>query len=63
MKQNERRSFLKKALGVSAVVAVSSLVAKDGEQVSNGVVVGKSKKKEILYKPSPEWEKYYKVAY
>ncbi len=59
--QNKRRSFLKKALGASAVVASAPLLAQ--EPGSNGVVKGKSKKKEVLYKLTPEWEKFYKVAY
>ncbi len=63
LQKQERRSFLKKAVGVSAVAATTSLVAKDDEPLSSGVVRGKSKKKEVLYKLTPEWEKFYKVAY
>lgn len=61
----KRRNFLKKALGAGAIVATSSIVAKEQtyEQNSDGVVVGKSNKKEILYKLTPAWEKFYKVAY
>lgn len=61
----KRRSFLKKALGAGALVATSSVVAKEQtkQQISDGVVVGKSNKKEILYKLTPAWEEYYKVAY
>lgn len=60
----KRRSFLKKALSTGALVAASSVVAKAGEEKeSNGVVVGKSNKKEILYHKTQAWEKFYKVAY
>ena len=67
MKEN-RRSFLKKALGAGAVVAASSTVAiasavsSKQEVSSNGVVIGKSKKKEILYKHTPAWEEFYNKA-
>lgn len=62
--QTQRRSFLKKTLGAGAVVAASTLVAKTPViQQSGGVVVGKSKKKEILYRATPEWELYYRRTY
>lgn len=68
MSLNSRRTFLKKSLkvGVSATLAAS--VAKASaiqEEVSNesNVVVGKSTKKEVLYKKTQNWEQYYKIAY
>ncbi|MCK9257694.1 MAG: twin-arginine translocation signal domain-containing protein [Sulfurospirillaceae bacterium] len=62
--QEQRRSFLKKAAGASAVVAASGLMASTKvEQISGGVVVGRSKKKEILYRETPEWNLYYKRSY
>lgn len=62
--QEKRRSFLKKALGTSALVAASGVIASDKSvNGSNGVVVGKSAKKEILYKKTLNWEAYYKAAY
>jgi len=67
--QENRRSFLKKALGASAVVAAGSTVAMANavsskhEASSNGVVIGKSPKKEILYKETQAWEDFYKSSY
>ena len=60
-----RRDFLKKALGTSAVIAtagasVALANAKSDTKGNNGVVYGKSPKKEILYKETKEWELYYK---
>ncbi|ACZ13088.1 twin-arginine translocation signal domain-containing protein [Sulfurospirillum deleyianum] len=60
-----RRDFLKKALGTSAVIAtagasVALASAKSDTKGNNGVVYGKSPKKEILYKETKEWELYYK---
>ncbi len=64
--QDSRRDFLKKALvGGSAVVASSALQASEKfkpESGSNGVVVGHSPKKEILYKKTSYWREYYSVA-
>lgn len=65
--QDQRRSFLKKTLGASAVVAavgVSAIAGDKGGQMagSNGVVIGKSKKKEILYKKTTNWDAYYHAA-
>lgn len=68
MKQ-DRREFLKKSLSIGTVtgtvLATSALAnSKISNQADgNGVVVGKSKKKEILYSKSAIWEQYYKVAY
>ena len=62
--QEKRRSFLKKTLGASALVATSGVIAsEESVQGSNGVVIGKSPKKEILYKKTLNWEAYYKAAY
>lgn len=67
--QEKRRDFLKKALGTSAVVATAGVTgalasAKEGNAKSNnGVVYGKSPKKEILYKETKAWELYYKRTY
>ncbi|AII15315.1 putative formate dehydrogenase-associated protein [Campylobacter iguaniorum] len=65
-----RREFLKKALQVGAiagagVVATNALASSKtySEQDANGVVSGKSKKKEVLYYKSEAWNKYYKIAY
>jgi hypothetical protein len=63
--QEKRRSFIKKTLGASAVVAAAGVTAVASEKHStgsNGVVVGKSKKKEILYKKTAHWEAYYHAA-
>lgn len=68
--EGSRREFLKKSLKIGAVgagvVATSVATASTGGSLksdSNGVVVGKSNKKEVLYKTSKEWEYYYKIAY
>lgn len=66
---NERRSFLKStlaatAVGVGTLVAARRSVADPGTPGGgNGVVVGHSPKKEILYKKSAAWDLYYKAAY
>lgn len=68
--QKERRTYLKAAVsagvvGVTTFVATKYGAAADSGAVagSNGVVVGNSPKKEILYKKTPNWERYYKAAY
>ena len=67
--QGSRRDFLKKSLkvgaasGVLAVSAVAKVTSDDLARDDNGVVVGKSNKKEVLYKKSKNWETYYKIAY
>lgn len=67
--KKDRREFLKKALKVGAVAGVvatastAKVTSDDLAPDGNGVVVGKSNKKEVLYKKSQMWEKYYKVAY
>ena len=55
--QEKRRSFLKKTLGTGVVVAASGVIASDtSTKGSSGVVIGKSVKKEILYKKTLNWE-------
>ena len=64
---NDRRSFVKKALGATALVAASgvtaSVTSSNKTQSGSGVVVGKSNKKEILYKETKEWDAFYKANY
>ncbi|QKF81796.1 twin-arginine translocation signal domain-containing protein [Halarcobacter ebronensis] len=65
--KNQRRSFIK-ALGTSAAVAAvgvtASLASNENKTKStNGVVVGKSPKKEILYKETAQWDAFYKASY
>lgn len=65
--EQTRRDFLKKSLKVGALTTLttSAFASQNitSKQDSNGVVVGKSKKKEILYTKSEIWDKYYKIAY
>ncbi|WP_024956005.1 twin-arginine translocation signal domain-containing protein [Sulfurospirillum arcachonense] len=64
--QESRRGFLKKAAVVGTVAAVGTLSASESAKStvgSNGVVVGKSPKKEILYKKTANWDAYYKASY
>ena len=64
--KEQRRGFIKKALGTGAAIAVASgvgAVASEKPKASgNGVVKGKSPKKEILYKKTANWEIYYNAA-
>lgn len=64
--KESRRGFLKKALGATAATAavatVASASSSKGYSDSNGVVIGKSNKKEITYKKTKAWEDYYKSA-
>ena len=53
-----RREFLKKVGLVGAVAASSAVVANAGKNLKSG----KSKKTEVLYKRSKNWELYYKQA-
>ena len=61
-----RRDFLKKGAVVAGATAVGSAAlfanSKSYEADSNGVVLGGSNKKEILYKKTATWEEYYKNA-
>jgi hypothetical protein len=62
----ERRGFLKKLATAGAVASAGTVAASATEQKqtqsSNGVVVGKSPKKEILYKKTEAWDEYYNAA-
>ena len=63
-----RREFLRKSLKIGAIAGAVSLGAasvssSSKETSSNGVVSGKSKKKEVLYHKTKIWEQYYKIAY
>lgn len=65
---NSRRNFVKKTLGAGLVLAVSTSVSianstNENFSSSSGVVKGKSKKKEVLYKETREWEDFYKRSY
>ncbi len=66
--QKQRRQFIKKsvifAAGASVAVGATTLGAseKSFKADSNGVVVGSSSKKEIIYKKTQAWEDYYKQA-
>jgi len=59
-----RRGFVKKAAIAGAVTAVGVATLNAGTigSSSNGVILGKSKKKEITYKKTQAWEDYYKSA-
>lgn len=64
--ENKRRAFLKKALSAGAIGAVASVslnAAVSTENNTSGVVSGRAKKKEVLYKKTLHWEKFYKIAY
>lgn len=69
--EGSRRDFLKKSLKIGAVggtMIATTAIANSGSKASlqadsNGVVLGKSSKKEVLYQKSKEWEYYYKIAY
>lgn len=66
----ERRGFLKKlgkagavaAVGTATVALASSGHDRSYSADSNGVVVGKSNKKEILYKKTATWNEYLNSA-
>ncbi len=60
-----RRGFVAKAALVGAFAAVgvvSATASSSDSKGTNGVVLGKSKKKEITYKKTQAWEDYYKSA-
>lgn len=61
-----RRGFLKKLATAGAVASVGAVAATAKEakstQSSNGVVIGHSPKKEILYQKTAAWDMYYKAA-
>ena len=68
---NQRRNFIKKA-GIAATVVAGSVVATaatmesqprgGGSNAGNGVVTGRAKKKEILYKKTMAWNEFYDAA-
>jgi secreted PhoX family phosphatase len=68
--QVSRREFAKKAAMVAAgavatstaLMASNSKPSQNSEVSSNGVVVGKSRKKEIIYTKTAAWEEFYKSA-
>jgi Spy/CpxP family protein refolding chaperone len=63
--RESRRSFLKKAAVVGTVATVGTVAATastDNSYSSNGVVVGKSPKKEIIYKKTKAWDDFYRSA-
>ena len=67
----QRRQFIKRA-GIAATVLAGSVVATAATAPNqdrgansnngNGVDVGRSTKKEILYKKSAAWEEFYRAA-
>lgn len=72
MKDEElsRREFIKRAGVATAVVAGTAgfvalsapAQARGAGGDGNGVVVGRSKKSEILYQKTPAWEEFYRSA-
>lgn len=61
-----RRGFLKKAAVAGAVAATTGTVVASASArssfSSNGVVVGRSPKREITYKKTRAWDDYYRSA-
>ena len=61
-----RRGFVKKAALAGAITTVGAISIQAGSSATvqgpNGVVKGKSPKKEVTYKKSQAWEDYYKSA-
>ncbi len=65
MEEGRRKFITKSAFAVGAtVVGTSALTAKSRSYAAdtNGVVVGSSNKKEIIYKKTKAWEDFYKQA-
>lgn len=66
--ENEnRRSFMKNAAiagGVAAygIITASVVLKKQKTTPNSGVLVGNSKKKEVLYHESKHWDEYYSHA-
>lgn len=55
-----RREFLKKsALALASASALSTTLALAKDDERKDLVKGKSKKKEVLFQRSANWEKYY----
>jgi len=64
-----RRAFLGRAKYAGAAVVASTVVLagtdshhERGEREGGGVVVGQSKKNEVLYRKTQQWEDFYKSA-
>lgn len=67
LNQKSRRDFLKNASKTSVAVAVGGIAMagcnNDSKStVANGVAEGHSKKKEILYRDTKNWNSYYASA-
>ena len=67
--QEGRRGFAKKlamlaGVGVATVglAKTEKMMPSNQSSLSNGVVIGTSRKKEILYHQTLDWEEYYKTA-
>ena len=70
-KLEQRRNFIKRA-GIAATVVAGSVIATaattesqprgSGSDAGSGVVTGRSKKKEILYKKTTAWSDFYNAA-
>ncbi|WP_104722279.1 twin-arginine translocation signal domain-containing protein [Helicobacter mesocricetorum] len=62
--QKSRREFLKGAAKTSVAVAGVGVVLAgcDKKIESKNIIRGKSKKEEILYQKSKQWDLYYSVA-
>lgn len=66
--QKSRRGFIKNAAIVTVTTAaigstvLAATTGKGTPENDNGVNVGKSKKKEILYKKTAAWEEFYRQA-
>lgn len=67
LNQKSRRDFLKNASKTSVAVAVGGIAiagcgSNSGNSLANGVAQGRSKKKEILYRDTKNWNSYYASA-
>lgn len=65
--QKSRRDFLKNASKTSVAVAVGGIAitgcgSNPKNSLANGVAQGHSKKKEILYRDTQNWNSYYASA-
>ncbi|MDR3347194.1 MAG: formate dehydrogenase, partial [Helicobacteraceae bacterium] len=66
---NERREFFKRAsnaalaigAGAAVVVGTTQTYARGETDGHSGVAVGRSRKNEILYRKTPQWEAFYKA--
>ncbi|WP_245942801.1 twin-arginine translocation signal domain-containing protein [Helicobacter brantae] len=67
LNQKSRRDFLKNASKTSVAVAVGGIAiagcgSNSSNSLANGVAQGRSKKKEILYRDTKNWNSYYASA-